>query len=77
MYDPTGGLGRPGDTWSPLASCGEWETAQKIGQWLTATGASSQNRDSVSEFFEVLGSRFVGPLLFGLTILSLRGRIKR
>jgi type IV secretion system protein VirD4 len=64
VYDPTSGLGRPGDTWSPLAACGEWEAARKMGQWLTAAGASSQHRDAVSEFFEVLGSKFVGPLLF-------------
>ncbi len=35
-----------------------------MGQWLTAAGARSQQRDAVSEFFEVLGSKFVGPLLF-------------
>lgn len=64
VYDPTGGLGRPGDTWSPLASCEDWEGARKMGQWLTAAGAGSKQRDAVSEFFEVLGSKYVGPLLF-------------
>jgi type IV secretion system protein VirD4 len=64
VYDPTGGLGRPGDTWSPLASCLDWEGARKMGQWLTAAGASSQQRSDVTEFFEVLGSKYVGPLLF-------------
>jgi type IV secretion system protein VirD4 len=64
VYDPTAGLGRPGDTWSPLASCEDWEGARKMGQWLTAAGAGTQQRDAVSEFFEVLGSKYVGPLLF-------------
>jgi type IV secretion system protein VirD4 len=64
VYDPTAGLGRPGDTWSPLASCEDWEGARKMGQWLTAAGAGAQQRDAVSEFFEVLGSKYVGPLLF-------------
>jgi len=64
VYDPTGGLGRPGDTWSPLASCEDWEGARKMGQWLTAAGAGTQQRDAVSEFFEVLGAKFLGPLLF-------------
>ncbi len=64
VYDPTGGLGRPGDTWSPLASCLDWQGARAMGSWLTAAGAGSQQRDAVSEFFEVLGSKFVGPLLF-------------
>src|SRR6266545_1335651 len=67
VYDPTGGLGRPGDTWSPLASCEDWEGARKMGQWLTAAGAGTQQRDAVSEFFEVLGSKYVGPLLFAAT----------
>ncbi len=64
VYDPTAGLGRPGDTWSPLASCEDWEGARKMGQWLTAAGAGTQQRDAISEFFEVLGSKYVGPLLF-------------
>src|SRR6266545_4963647 len=64
VYDPTAGLGRPGDTWSPLASCEDWEGAHKMGQWLTAAGAGTQQRDAISEFFEVLGSKYVGPLLF-------------
>src|SRR6266542_5138488 len=62
--DGTARLGRPGDTWSPLASCEDWEGARKMGQWLTAAGAGTQQRDAVSEFFEVLGSKYVGPLLF-------------
>jgi type IV secretion system protein VirD4 len=64
VYDPTAGLGRRGDTWSPLASCEDWEGARKMGQWLTAAGAGTQQRDAVSEFFEVLGSKYLGPLLF-------------
>jgi hypothetical protein len=64
VYDPTGGLGRPGDNWSPLASCEDWEGARKMGQWLTAAGASSQQRSDVTEFFETLGAKYVGPLLF-------------
>ena len=64
VYDPTAGLGRSGDTWSPLASCEDWEGARKMGQWLTAAGAGTQQRDAVSEFFEVLGSKYVGPVLF-------------
>jgi type IV secretion system protein VirD4 len=63
VYDPTGGLGRPGDTWSPLASCDDWESARAMGQWLTAAGAGTQQRDAVSEFFEVLGAKYLGPLL--------------
>jgi type IV secretion system protein VirD4 len=35
-----------------------------MGQWLTAAGAGSQQRDAVSELFDVLGSKYVGPLLF-------------
>ncbi len=64
VYDPTGALGRPGDTWSPLASCADWPAARAMGQWLTAAGAGTQQRDAVSEFFEVLGAKYLGPLLF-------------
>jgi type IV secretion system protein VirD4 len=63
VYDPTGGLGRPGDTWSPLASCEDWAGARAMGQWLSAAGAGTQQRDAVSEFFEVLGAKYLGPLL--------------
>jgi type IV secretion system protein VirD4 len=64
VYDPTAALGRTGDTWSPLASCLDWQGARAMGQWLTAAGAGTQQRDSVTEFFEILGSKYVGPLLF-------------
>lgn len=64
VFDPTAALGRPGHTWSPLASSRAWQDARAMGSWLAAASAGSQQRDAVSSFFDTLASKLIAPLLF-------------
>jgi type IV secretion system protein VirD4 len=64
VYDPTGGTGIPGASWTPLVGCHTWQGAQRVSSWLVAAarrgGAGVEN----AQFWYAAAEKLLAPILF-------------
>ncbi len=63
VFDPTGTAGMAPCRWSPLLACGTYADAERVAGWLV-TAAGESHTDANVQFWEQLGAKLLGSLLF-------------
>ena len=63
VFDPAAATGLDRASWSPLASCGDWEGARRTADRLAKAAQSSPRGGQDAEFWSQAGARFLAPLL--------------
>ncbi|MGH9057688.1 MAG: type IV secretory system conjugative DNA transfer family protein [Acidimicrobiales bacterium] len=71
MFDPTRSTGlRPASSWTPLAACDDWSSAQRVATWLVdATPARSGMADAA--FWYATAAKQLAPLLLAASRSSM------
>lgn len=64
IYDPTQSTGLPGCAWTPLASCGTWQGAQRVAAWFIAATQRSGSGIDNPEFWYAAAAKLLAPILF-------------
>ena len=65
VYDPTESVPEEGSGWSPLASCGTWQGAQRTASWLCGAAPSGRAGLADAEFWYAAAGKLLAPLLYG------------
>lgn len=63
VFDPTGQTGYPTAKWSPLLACTDYPAAEQVASWLVEAAGDARAGDN-ARFWESLGAKLLGPLLF-------------
>jgi type IV secretion system protein VirD4 len=63
VFDPTGSAGVTSCRWSPLLACATYADAERVAGWLV-TAAGESHTDANVRFWEQLGAKLLGSLLF-------------
>jgi len=63
VFDPTGQSGYPTSKWSPLLACTDYPAAEQVASWLVEAAGDAHAGDN-AQFWESLGAKLLGPLLF-------------
>jgi type IV secretion system protein VirD4 len=71
LFDPAATTGLPRAHWTPLARCGDWQSARRTADRLTKAAQSSPRSSGMDgEFWAQAGSRFLAPLLMAAALTN-------
>ena len=63
VFDPSAATGLPRASWTPLASCNDWDGARRAADRLAKAAQSAPRSGQDGEFWSQAGARFLAPLL--------------
>jgi type IV secretion system protein VirD4 len=64
VYDPLGLSGVPGARWTPLAYCGSYADARRIGRMLADAADVQGHKADDANYWQLLGAKLLSVLLF-------------
>ncbi|HEV8650295.1 MAG TPA: type IV secretory system conjugative DNA transfer family protein, partial [Actinomycetes bacterium] len=64
VYDPLGLSGVPGAQWTPLAYCGSYAKAKRVGRMLADAADVQGHKADDANYWQLLGAKLLSVLLF-------------
>jgi type IV secretion system protein VirD4 len=68
VFDPTDTSGLSRASWTPLAACGDWQTARRTADRLAKAAHFSSRTLQDADFWSHAGARFLAPLLLAAAV---------
>ena len=70
VFDPAATTGLDRAHWTPLASCGDWQSARRTAERLAKAAQGAPRSGQDAEFWSQAGARFLAPLLLAASLSS-------